>query len=106
MKVAMFITCLADVLYPDVGQATVRVLERLGHTVSFPAGQTCCGQMHTNTGYQRDAAVLIRQHIDVFERALQDGAEAIVAPSGSCVGSVRHQHAEVASAIGDEALAA
>ena len=50
MNVALFVTCLADVLYPPVGQATVAVLERLGHTVVFPADQTCCGQMHTNNG--------------------------------------------------------
>jgi L-lactate dehydrogenase complex protein LldE len=105
VKVALFITCLADVLYPRVGQATVEVLERLGHTVSFPPEQTCCGQMHTNTGYQSDAAALIRHHVDVFEKALHDGADTIVAPSGSCVGSVRHQHADVARHLGDDSLA-
>jgi L-lactate dehydrogenase complex protein LldE len=101
MRVALFITCLADVLYPRVGRATVSVLERLGHAVTFPPDQTCCGQMHTNTGYQDDASVLIRHHVDVFEQALQDGADAIVAPSGSCVGSVRHQHAQVAGELGE-----
>ena len=106
MKVALFVTCLADVVYPGVGRATVAVLERLGHQVVFPANQTCCGQMHTNTGYQTDAYRLVRHHLEVFERALHDGAAAIVAPSGSCAGSVRHQHAEVARAAGDEALAA
>ena len=105
MKVALFVTCLADVLYPRVGQATVSVLERIGVTVTFPPRQTCCGQMHTNTGYQQDAAPLVAHHVDVFERALADGADAIVAPSGSCVGSVRHQHAQVARAVGDEDLA-
>jgi len=105
MKVALFVTCLADVLYPRVGQATVSVLERVGVTVTFPPRQTCCGQMHTNTGYQQDAAPLVAHHVDVFERALADGADAIVAPSGSCVGSVRHQHAQVARAAGDEGLA-
>jgi L-lactate dehydrogenase complex protein LldE len=105
MKVALFVTCLADVLYPRVGQATVAVLERLGHTVTFPADQTCCGQMHTNTGYERDAGTLVRHHVEVFEHALQDGADAIVAPSGSCVGSVRHQHAQVARNLGDDLLA-
>ena len=52
MRIALFITCLADALYPDVGNATVRLLERLGHEVDFPTAQTCCGQMHVNTGYQ------------------------------------------------------
>lgn len=105
MRIALFVTCLGDVLFPDVGKATVTVLERLGHEVAFPAAQTCCGQMHTNTGYQGDAVGLVRHHVDVFEAALADGCEAIVAPSGSCAGSVRHQHAEVARRAGDEDLA-
>src|SRR5689334_20190489 len=106
MKVALFVTCLGDVLFPDVARATVSVLERLGHEVVFPRAQTCCGQMHTNTGYQHDAVALVRHHVDVFERALAQGCEAVVAPSGSCVGSVRHQHAAVARRGGDDALAA
>jgi L-lactate dehydrogenase complex protein LldE len=81
------------------------LLERLGHEVVFPAGQTCCGQMHVNTGYQREALPLVRHHVEVFERALDEGADAVVAPSGSCVGSVRHQHAGLALDAGDEALA-
>ena len=105
MRIALFVTCLGDVLFPDVGKATVTVLERLGHEVDFPAAQTCCGQMHTNTGYQGDAVGLVRHHVDVFGAALADGCEAIVAPSGSCAGSVRHQHAEVARRAGDEDLA-
>lgn len=105
MRIALFVTCLGDVLFPHVGKATVTVLERLGHEVAFPAAQTCCGQMHTNTGYQGDAVGLVRHHVDVFEAALADGCEAIVAPSGSCAGSVRHQHAEVARRAGDEDLA-
>ena len=105
MRIALFVTCLGDVLFPDVGKATVTVLERLGHEVVFPPEQTCCGQMHTNTGYQGDALGLIGHHVDVFESAIAAGVEAIVAPSGSCVGSVRHQHAMVARRAGDEALA-
>ncbi len=105
MRIALFVTCLGDVLFPDVGRATVAVLERLGHEVVFPAAQTCCGQMHTNTGYQGDAVGLVRHHVDVFEQALTDGCEAVVAPSGSCAGSVRHQHAMLARRAGDERLA-
>jgi L-lactate dehydrogenase complex protein LldE len=101
VRVALFITCLADALFPAVGQATVSLLERLGHEVVFPEDQTCCGQMHVNTGYRREALRLIRHHADVFA-----GSDAIVAPSASCVGSVRHQHAEVARRAGDAALAA
>ncbi len=100
MRIALFITCLADALFPDVGKATVRLLERLGHEVDFPAAQTCCGQMHINTGYQPEALPLVRHFVETFEPY-----EAIVAPSGSCVGSVRHQHAMVARGQGDEALA-
>jgi len=100
MRVALFVTCLADTLFPDVGKATVRLLERLGHQVEFPQAQTCCGQMHTNSGYLRDALPLVRHFTEVFA-----GCAAIVVPSGSCTGSVRHQHAMVARRFGDEALA-
>jgi L-lactate dehydrogenase complex protein LldE len=92
MRVALFVTCLADGLFPQVGRATVTLLQRLGHEVIFPEAQTCCGQMHINAGYQRDALPLVAHHVDVFEEC-----DVIVAPSGSCVGSVRHQHAMVAS---------
>ena len=101
MRIALFVTCLADTLFPDVGKATVTLLERLGHEVDFPEAQTCCGQMHVNTGYQRDALPLVRRYVEVFER----GYDAIVMPSGSCAGSVRHQHAMVARRCGDELLA-
>lgn len=106
MRIALFVTCIGDALTPEVGQATVRVLERLGHEVVFPEGQTCCGQMHTNTGYQRQALGIVRQYVDTFQAALADGVEAIVAPSGSCVGSIRHQHAYAARRAGDDDLAA
>lgn len=99
-RVALFVTCLADTLFPDVGRATVAVLERLGCDVDFPPAQTCCGQAHINAGYHRDAVPLVRQFVDVFEHA-----DAIVAPSGSCVGAVRHQHAMIARQAGDAALA-
>ena len=105
MRIALEITCLADTLFPSVGRATVALLERLGHEVVFPPDQTCCGQMHINTGYQRDAVPVIRHRTEVFERSLADGAEAVVVPSGSCAGSVRHQHAMVARRAGDEDLA-
>ncbi len=100
MRISLFVTCLADTLFPQVGIATVTLLERLGHQVEFPAAQACCGQMHVNTGYQREALPLIRRYVEVF-----GSADAIVMPSGSCAGSVRHQHAMVARRLGDEALA-
>jgi L-lactate dehydrogenase complex protein LldE len=99
MRIALFITCLADAMFPEVGQATVRVLERLGHSVVFPADQTCCGQMHVNTGYQKQALPLVQRFADVFEPY-----DAVVAPSGSCVGSVRHQHEMLAERFGTPEL--
>lgn len=101
MRIALFATCLADAMFPAAAIATVRLLERLGHQVDFPPGQTCCGQMHVNTGYLREAVPLVRNHVNAFS-----GFDAVVAPSGSCVGSVRHQHAMVARRAGDDALAA
>jgi L-lactate dehydrogenase complex protein LldE len=101
LRIALFVTCLADTLYPAAGKATVALLERLGHEVVFPPGQTCCGQMHVNTGYPREALPLVRRYVRTFAPY-----EVVVAPSGSCVGSVRHQHARVAAEAGDAALAA
>jgi L-lactate dehydrogenase complex protein LldE len=100
MRIALFATCLVDSLFPDVGKATVALLERLGHEVVFPAEQTCCGQMHVNTGYPRQALPLVRRYVETFEPY-----EAVVVPSGSCTGSVRHQHAMVAREAGDHELA-
>ena len=103
MQIALFATCLGDAMFPDVLRSTVTVLERLGHQVTFPAGQTCCGQMHVNTGYRAEAIPLVRHHVETFEAALAT-CDAVVAPSGSCVGSVRHQHAMVARSAGDDDL--
>jgi L-lactate dehydrogenase complex protein LldE len=101
VRIALFVTCLADTLFPEAGKATTALLERLGHDVEFPAAQTCCGQMHVNTGYARAALPLVRRYAEVFE-----DFDVIVVPSGSCTGSIRHQHAMVARRCGDEALAA
>jgi L-lactate dehydrogenase complex protein LldE len=101
MRIALFVTCLADTLFPGAAKATVLLLERLGHEVEFPPDQTCCGQMHINTGYQHAALPLVERHVRTFQPY-----DVVVAPSGSCVGSVRHQHAMVASAAGDDRLAA
>lgn len=99
MRVALFITCFNDMLFPDVGRATVRLLRRLGQEVDFPDGQTCCGQMHFNTGYRADCVPLVRRFADVFA-----GYDAVVTPSPSCAGMVRHQHASLAASTGDVAL--
>lgn len=100
MKIALFATCLVDALFPQAGRATVTVLERLGHQVEFPMGQSCCGQMQVNTGYPREAWPVVRNHVAVFE-----ACDAIVAPSASCVAAIRHQHPQLAEQFGDDRLA-
>jgi L-lactate dehydrogenase complex protein LldE len=97
MKIALFATCIVDAMYPRVAQATVQILERLGHEVVFPAGQACCGQMHLNSGYFREALPVVENHVRTFEAGFDSGDyDVAVAPSGSCVASVKHQHAMVA----------
>src|ERR1700712_3300693 len=102
MRVALFITCLADTLFPEVGRATVTVLERLGHEVVFPEEQTCCGQMHVNSGSRQQALPLVRRFVRAFEEA---GAHAIVCPSGSCAAPLRPPCAERAERAGAERVA-
>ncbi len=99
MKISLFITCFNDTLFPQAGRATVELLERLGHTVDFPEEQTCCGQMHFNTGYQREALPLIRRFVQIFGQS-----EVIVAPSASCVGMVREVYPLAAEWFGDQQL--
>lgn len=99
MRVSLFITCFNDALFPRTGQAVVEVLERLGCEVEFREAQSCCGQMHANAGYQSDAVGLVRRFADVFETA-----EAIVAPSTSCVATIRGQYPRLAKAAGDAEL--
>ena len=69
MRIAVMATCLGDAMFPRAVQATVILLERLGHEVVFPPDQTCCGQMHINTGYQREVVPVVRHHVEVFEDA-------------------------------------
>ncbi len=100
MRISLFITCFNDTLFPQTGRAVVQLLERLGHVVEFPEAQTCCGQMHYNTGYQREAIPLVRRFVNVFS-----DAEAVVAPSASCVGMIRELFPKVAELAGDAVLA-
>jgi L-lactate dehydrogenase complex protein LldE len=100
VRVALFITCFNDTLFPETGKATVEVLERIGVEVDFPFAQTCCGQMHFNTGYQREAIPLVRRFVEVF-----GGYDAVVAPSGSCVSMVRELYPMAAELAGDRTLA-
>ena len=99
MQVALFITCYNDTLFPDTGKAVVHLLERLGHTVTFPAGQTCCGQMHWNTGYQDEALPLLPRFVAQFKHA-----EAVVVPSSSCVAMMREHYPKMAEQLADRTL--
>ena len=99
MRVGLFVTCLIDAWRPQVGRAVVELLDRLGVPVTLPAGQSCCGQMHVNSGYPGPALPLVRRYVRAFA-----GCDAIVVPSGSCAAAVRHQHAGLAAAAGDETL--
>ncbi|PBC80767.1 L-lactate dehydrogenase complex protein LldE [Streptomyces sp. 2224.1] len=103
MRIALFATCLGDTLFPEAVKSTAVLLARLGHDVVFPPQQTCCGQMHVNTGYQREPVPLVRNFAEQFG---DPSIEAVVMPSGSCAGSVRHQHELVAARYGDAALRA
>ena len=96
LLISLFITCYNDTLFPETGKAVVAVLERLGHTVEFRRAQTCCGQMHYNTGYQREAMPLMRKFLDVFR-----GAEIICIPSASCVAMIRDHYPKMAAETGD-----
>ena len=89
MKVSLFVTCLVDQLYPNVGTCTVNVLKRAGCDVVFDERQTCCGQPAFNTGYRDEARNFARRFIEIFE---ESDAEAIVSPSGSCTAMVKHFH--------------
>jgi L-lactate dehydrogenase complex protein LldE len=99
MRVALMVTCINDAMFPDTGKAVVRLLTRLGVDVDFPSSQTCCGQPMVNTGYLDEAVPVVRNFVNSFA-----GYDAVVTPSGSCAGSVRHQHAIVARRAGDPGL--
>ncbi len=87
MRIGLFLTCVNDLMFPGTGQAVVRILERLGHTVEFPSAQTCCGQMHANSGYLAEALPMVRHFADTFA-----GYDAVVTPSGSCAAMVRESY--------------
>jgi L-lactate dehydrogenase complex protein LldE len=99
MRIALFVPCLNDAMFPEAAIATVRVLERLGYEVEYPAAQTCCGQLHFNTGYQQEAVSLARRFVRVFGQA-----EVVVAPSASCVSMVREFYPYLAQQFEDDEL--
>jgi L-lactate dehydrogenase complex protein LldE len=100
LLISLFITCYNDTLFPNTGKAVVALLERLGHVVEFRAEQTCCGQMHYNTGYQREAFPMMQHFLDTFKTA-----EVICIPSSSCVAMIRDHYPKMAAKTGDPALA-
>ncbi|WP_333617876.1 (Fe-S)-binding protein [Dietzia sp.] len=102
MRIALFATCIVDAMYPEVAIATTRILERLGHEVVFPERQACCGQMHINSGKFHEAYPVVQNHVKAFEEESWDYA---VAPSGSCVASLGHQHPMIAEYNDDPELA-
>ena len=87
MRISLFVACYNDTLFPETGIAVTRLLERLGHTVAFPIEQTCCGQMHYNTGYQGEAIPLVRRFVQMFR-----DAELVCVPSASCVAMMREHY--------------
>jgi L-lactate dehydrogenase complex protein LldE len=101
VRIDLFIACYNDALFPETGIAAVRVLERLGHSVGFPAAQTCCGQMHWNTGYQAETLPLARRFVEIFR-----DSEAVCIPSSSCVSMIREQYPQIAAQAGDTRLQA
>jgi len=87
VRVSLFVPCYTDTLFPEAAIATVRLLERLGHEVEFREEQTCCGQIHANSGYERDARRIAERFVRIF-----GDADVVVAPSASCVGTVRDHY--------------
>ena len=99
MRVALFVTCVADTIAPETGRAVVRVLERLGIEVAFPAAQTCCGQMHANTGFRGEAFSQAKRLVRLYQ-----DAETVVVPSSSCVAMMRDQYPGLIEEMGNEEL--
>jgi L-lactate dehydrogenase complex protein LldE len=87
VRIALFVTCIADTMYPEAARSTVAVLERLGHEVVFPREQTCCGQMHLNSGHVAEADALAQRFATIF-----GDYDVVVSPSSSCVGTVREHY--------------
>lgn len=87
MRISIFITCLGNMFYPDLGVTMTKIFNRLGHTVDFPDQQACCGQISFNSGYMEDTRTVARKLIDAFEES-----EVVVAPSGSCIGMIHHNY--------------
>jgi L-lactate dehydrogenase complex protein LldE len=99
MRASLFITCYNDTLYPETGRAVVTLLERLGVVVEFHPRQTCCGQMHANTGFRGEAFSQAKRFVRLYQEV-----EAIVIPSSSCVAMIRDQYPGLFQELGSESL--
>ena len=99
MRASLFITCYNDTLFPETGRAVVTLLERLGVELEFQPQQTCCGQMHANTGFRAEAFSQAKRFVRIYR-----DAEAVVIPSSSCVAMIREQYAGLFEELGNEAL--
>jgi len=99
MRASLFITCYNDTLFPETGRAVVSLLERLGVDLEFHPKQTCCGQMHANTGFREEAFSQAKRLVRMYQ-----DAEAVVIPSSSCVAMIRDQYPGLMEELGDEGL--
>ena len=99
MRASLFITCYNDTLFPETGRAVVRLLERLGVEVEFNPGQTCCGQMHANTGFRGEAFSQAKRLVRLYR-----DAETVVIPSSSCVAMMRDQYPGLIEELGNAEL--
>jgi L-lactate dehydrogenase complex protein LldE len=99
MRASLFITCYNDTLFPETGRAVVRLLERLGVSLDFDPHQTCCGQMHANTGFRAEAFSQAKRFVRLYQNA-----EAVVIPSTSCVAMIRDQYPGLFQEVGNESL--
>jgi L-lactate dehydrogenase complex protein LldE len=99
MRASLFITCYNDTLFPETGRAVVALLERLGVEVEFKPAQTCCGQMHANTGFRGEAFSLAKKFVRLYAEA-----DAVVVPSSSCVAMMRDQYPALIDELGSAEL--
>ena len=99
MRTSLFITCYNDTLFPETGRAAVALLERLGVELEFRPAQTCCGQMHANTGFRGEAFSQAKRVVQLYK-----DAETVLIPSSSCVAMIRDQYHGLFEELGSESL--
>jgi L-lactate dehydrogenase complex protein LldE len=99
MRASLFIACYNDTLFPETGRAVVHLLERLGVNLDFNPGQTCCGQMHANTGFRAEAFSQAKRFVRLYQNA-----ETVVIPSSSCVAMIRDQYPGLFAELGNDSL--